>query len=50
MEQPLLTVEEAAQVLRIGRSLAYRLARRYEATGGTEGLPVIRFGTCLSPP
>lgn len=50
VELPLLTVEEAAQVLRIGRSLAYNLARRYEASDGTEGLPVIRFGTCLRVP
>ena len=50
VELPLLTVEEAAQVLRIGRSLAYGLARRYEASGCTEGLPVIRFGTCLRVP
>ncbi len=40
----LLTIEEAAQVLRIGRSLAYDLAHRYEATGGQEGLPVLRGG------
>ena len=29
----LLTVEEAARVLRIGRTSAYALARRYLATG-----------------
>lgn len=28
----LLRVEEAAEVLRIGRSLAYELARRYESS------------------
>ena len=33
----LLTVEEAAELLRIGRTLAYALARRYEDTGGLEG-------------
>jgi hypothetical protein len=48
---PLLTVEEAARVLRIGRSLAYQLARRYLASDETEGLPVIRFGqACLRVP
>jgi len=46
----LLTVEEAARLLRIGRTLAYRLARRYEATGGLKGLPVIRFGSCFRVP
>jgi hypothetical protein len=47
---PLLTVEEAASVLRIGRSLAYQLAREYDATGGVSGLPVIRLGGCLRVP
>src|SRR5680860_24741 len=49
-ETPLLTVEEAAGVLRIGRSLAYQLAREYDATGGVSGLPVIRLGGCLRVP
>ena len=39
-----LTVEEAAQVLRIGRTAAYREARRYEASNGATGIPVERFG------
>lgn len=48
---PLLyTVEEAAAVLRIGRTLAYRLARRHETSGGREGLPVVRLGGCLRVP
>ena len=45
-----LTVEEAAKVLKIGRRLAYELAARFEATGGKEGLPVIRLGRCLRVP
>jgi hypothetical protein len=46
----LLTVEEAAGLLRIGRSLAYELARQYEASDGREGLPVMRLGSCLRVP
>ncbi len=42
-----MTVEEAARHLRIGRTLAYRLAREYLATGGRSGLPVIRVGRLL---
>ena len=45
-----LTVEEAAAVLRIGRSKAYELAREYLATDGTSGLPVIRLGKQLRAP
>ena len=44
-EELLLTIEEAASVLRVGRSLAYDLARRNEVTGGTAGLPNIRFSS-----
>jgi len=45
-----LTVEEAAAVLRIGRTAAYSLARRWEATEGREGLPVVRVGRLLRVP
>jgi hypothetical protein len=37
-----LTVEEAAAVLRIGRTSAYLLAQRWRLTGGRSGLPVQR--------
>jgi len=45
-----LTVAEAARILRIGRTAAYEQAVRYEATGGAEGLPVIRIGKQLRVP
>src|SRR3954447_6456127 len=46
----LLTVEEAASVLRISRGLAYEQARRWLASDGTAGLPVIRIGRVLRVP
>jgi len=46
----MLTVEEAARVLRIGRSHAYNLARMYFASGGTHGLPVLRLGNVMRVP
>lgn len=45
-----LTVEEAAALLRIGRGSAYALARRWRATGGREGLPVVALGRHLRVP
>ena len=49
-EAAFCTVEEAARILGIGRSLAYTEARRYLATGGQAGLPVIRIGRRLLVP
>jgi hypothetical protein len=46
----LLTVEEAGKFLRIGRGLAYQLARRNVETSGREGLPVIQLGRRLLVP
>lgn len=43
-EHELLTIVEATEVLRIGRSLGYQLAHEYLNSGETSGLPVIRFG------
>ena len=40
----LLTIEEAARILRIGRGQAYELARRWRASGGAEGLPNVEIG------
>jgi len=42
-----LTVEEAAKVLRIARTTAYGLTRQWRATGGETGLPVIELGRTL---
>ena len=44
----LLTITEAAQLLRISRTTAYAEAKRFELTG--QGLPVIRVGRSLRTP
>lgn len=41
---PFLTIEEAAHLLRIGRTTAYLQARIYRQTGGREGLPNVSLG------
>ena len=41
---PFLTIEEAARVLRIGRTTAYIQARLYHETSGREGLPNVCLG------
>jgi Helix-turn-helix domain len=46
----LLTVEEAARVLRVGRTKAYDMAREWRVTGGKAGLPVVDFGNVLRVP
>ena len=45
-----LTVEETAEILRIGRNQAYELARLWRATGGERGVPVVKFGHRLRVP
>ncbi len=45
----ILTVEEAASVLRISRASAYEAARRWRATQ-RDGLPVIQMGRRLLVP
>lgn len=45
-----LTVEEAARVLRIGRTAAYLAAKRYRETDGAEGLPVVAIRGSLRVP
>lgn len=41
---PLLTVDQAAKVLQIGRSKAYELTVEYERSGGVCGLPFVWIG------
>jgi len=45
-----LTVEEAAEVLRISRTSAYLLTQRWRYTRGQSGLPVQRLGRLLRVP
>lgn len=45
-----LTVEEAAQILRIGRTTAYALTREWRRTRGKSGLPVVKVGHKLRVP
>jgi len=40
----MLTIAEAAEVLRLSRSSAYKLAEEHRATGGRSGLPTLRLG------
>ena len=49
-EPQTLTVEEAAKVLRIGRTAAYALAREWRTTNGASGLPVLELGRTLRVP
>ena len=46
----LLTIEEAARVIRVGRTKAYAMAHEWRTTGGESGLPVIDFGHVLRVP
>ena len=45
-----LTVEEAAAVLRIGRTSAYQLSQRWRFSQGESGLPVVQVGRQLRVP
>jgi hypothetical protein len=49
-EPDFFTVEEAAKVLRLGRTAAYEATRRWRATGGADGLPVVKIGGALRVP
>ena len=46
----MLTVEEAAAVLRIGRSRAYEEVGVFLRTGGAAGVPSIRIGRSVRVP
>lgn len=39
-----LTIQEAAEFMRVSPGVAYEIARRYRATHGREGLPVFMAG------
>jgi excisionase family DNA binding protein len=41
---PFLTVEQAADVLQLGRSKTYELTVEYERTHGASGLPFVWLG------
>ncbi len=46
----MLRVEEAASLLRIGRSAAYDAVAQFEDTDGRDGIPCIRIGRTLRVP
>ncbi|MBW3548973.1 MAG: helix-turn-helix domain-containing protein [Actinobacteria bacterium] len=43
----LMTVEEAARYLRIGRTEAYAMTRQWRTSGGRFGLPAVEIGNAL---
>lgn len=45
-----LTIEEAAEVLRISKWAAYEQARMWRESGGRSGLRVVTFGRSLRVP
>lgn len=45
-----LTIDEAAAILRISRNAAYTLARQWRTTGGRVGLPCLELGRSLRVP
>lgn len=50
IETDVLTIDEAAAVLRISRNAAYAAAREWRATGGKAGIPCIEIGRTLRVP
>ena len=49
-DNEVLTIEEAAALLRISRNSAYAAARQWRTTGGKRGLPCIELGRTLRVP
>jgi hypothetical protein len=45
-----LTIDEAATILRISRNAAYAAARQWRASGGKAGIPCIEIGRTLRVP
>ncbi len=45
-----LTIDETAQILRLGRNQVYELARVWLASGGERGVPVVTLGRRLRVP
>ena len=43
----MLTIAEAAVVLRVSRTTAYKLADEWRTSGGRSGLPVVKLGRRL---
>lgn len=41
----MLSVAEAAEVLRVSRTTAYRLVQEHRATNGASGIPHVRLGS-----
>jgi hypothetical protein len=47
---PFLRIEQAQEITQLGRSQLYEQTKLWRATGGKEGIPVVRFGRCLRIP
>lgn len=47
---PFLRVEQAQELMQLGRSQIYEQTRLFRSTGGREGIPVVRFGRSLRIP
>ncbi len=47
---PFLRVEQARELVQLGRSQIYQLMRRWSETNGKEGIPVVYFGRCARIP